>query len=297
MDRPIALRDGRRALAHGKAEEAIRLFWWLAEQTHLPEHEYNEAMEGLADAYIALDRERAAAFVFQYLGNYERAVAAFDGQHPEDLARVEEGHKNFKTAGRHFLEAGRLASAAICLERAGTMDRARLLWEQLRSEPNLEAYQGALVAFNHGRCCEAVGDSTAARRSMVEAVYLLEQAADEFESAGLRERAFDCYQVLLAMGAREKGAFENLAEGYLNSIRILKEDNLRYYVLQYYEDFQQQASEREEFHAAASLLREASDYCQRVGLPYDRHYQRRSSETWIVASDAVLARRLSAGLA
>jgi len=290
MDRPVALRDGRRKLAQGNAEEALRLFWWLAEQTHVPEHEYNEAMEGLAEAYSALNRHRAAAFVYHYLGQHERALSSFDSSHPEDLARVEQSRERYTAAGQHYLDADRPASAAICLEKASMMDRARLLWERLRADPQLrrETYQAALVAFNHGRCCEVLGDHPAARRSMIEAVHLLEQAADEFESAGTRERAFDCFQVLLAMGASEEGAFENLAEGYLNCIRILKADNLRYYVLQYYEDFQRQATERSELHAAATLLREASDYCQRVGLPYDRHYQRRSAEIWVRTSSAVL---------
>ena len=42
--------------------------------------------------------------------------------------------------------------------------------------------------------------------------------------------------VLLKLG-RDSGSYENLAEGYINCIRILKEDNLKFYVLQYYEDF------------------------------------------------------------
>lgn len=299
MDRPVALRDGRRKLAQGNAEEALRLFWWLAEQTHVPEHEYDEAMEGLAEAYVALGQRRAAAFVYHYLSDHERALSTFDPAHPEDLARVEESRERFEPAGQHYLDAGRPATAAICFEQANKLDRARLLWEQLRGDPKLrnETYQAALVAFNHGRCCEMLSDRIAARRSMVEAVHLLEQAADEFESAGTRERAFDCFQVLLAMGSSEEGAFENLAEGYLNCIRILKADNLRYYVLQYYEDFHRQAIDRGELHAAATLLREASDYCQRVGLPYDRHYQRRSAETWVHTSEAVLERGHPAELA
>ncbi len=292
MERPAALRDGRRNLASGRVDEALRLFWWLAEQTHVPEPEYKEAALGLAETYLALGRRRAAGFVFHYLGDVQRALANFGDAHREDSARVAEAQGDFAAAGRLYLEAKRLATAAICYEKAEVFDTARLLWEQLRSDPQLRAepYQAALAAFNHGRCCQALGDRQAARRSMIEAVHLLEEAADIFESAGTRERAFDCFQVLLAMGADKEGAFENLAEGYLNCIRILKADNLRYYVLQYYEDFQRQALEREEYHAAATLMREASEYCQRVGLPYDRHYQRRSAETWVATAVKVLDR-------
>ena len=75
-------------------------------------------------------------------------------------------------------------------------------------------------------------------------MHLLTSAADGFEAKGPRERAFDCYGVLLTIG--REGSFENLAEGYLNCIRILREDGLKYYVLQYYEDFQKLAEERTE---------------------------------------------------
>lgn len=292
MERPVAMRDARRALGAGRADEALRLYWWLAEQTHVPEQEYRESAYGLAESYRALGRQRAAGFVYHYLGDHQNAHASFGADHLEDIARVEEARERYADAGKQYLEAGRTATAAISYEKAEVFDTARLLWERLRVDPQLrkEPYQAALVAFNHGRCCAALSDKVAARRSMIEAVHLLEEAADIFESAGTRERAFDCFQVLLAMGADEEGAFENLAEGYLNCIRILKADNLRYYVLQYYEDFQRQAFEREEYHAASTLLREAGDYCQRVGLPYDRHYQRRSAEAWVRTAGEVLER-------
>ena len=44
---------------------------------------------------------------------------------------------------------------------------------------------------------------------------------------------------------RDSGSYENLAEGYINCIRVLKEDNLKFYVLQYYEDFLRISLERE----------------------------------------------------
>jgi hypothetical protein len=92
--------------------------------------------------------------------------------------------------------------------------------------------------------------------------------------------------VILTLG--KEGAFENLAEGYLNCIRILREDNLRYYVLQYYEDFQELALERGELHAAATLFREAADFTRRQNLPYERHYRRRAAETHVAAAEATL---------
>src|SRR5690606_21846534 len=139
---------------------------------------------------------------------------------------------------------------------------ARVLWEQLAEDARLrdQPYTQGLVRFNLSRACARLDDKAAARRHMIQAMHLLEAAADGFETQGMRERAFDCYQVIMTIG--KEGSFENLAEGYLNCIRILREDNLKYYVLQYYEDFQQLALQRGELHAAATLFREAAEYAR-----------------------------------
>src|SRR5262249_37059769 len=154
--------------------------------------------------------------------------------------------------------------------------RARDTWANLVSEPRLRdrPYERALVHFNLGmaiqRAAAAAAEVTARRsapavpapppvpatpfdrsdvtRHLVAAQRLLEQVADDYETAGERERAFDCYQILLKLG-QDSGSFENLSEGYLNCIRILKEDGLKFYVLQYFEDFLELALGREEFHA------------------------------------------------
>jgi hypothetical protein len=138
----------------------------------------------------------------------------------------------------------------------------------------------ALAHFNLGMASMRVdAESGAGRRALVDSQRRLEQVAEDFETRGERERAFDCYQILLKLG-RDSKQFENLAEGYLSCIRVLKDDNLKFYVLQYYEDFVKLALERGELHAAATLFQEASDYAVRTGLPYDRHYQAKAAETW-----------------
>jgi hypothetical protein len=119
-----------------------------------------------------------------------------------------------------------------------------------------------------------------ARRALVESQRKLEQVADDFEQAGELERAFDCFQILLKLG-KDSAQFENLAEGYVNCIRALREDNLKFYVLQYYEDFIKLALDRGELHAAATLYQEAAAFAARAGLPYDRHYQHKSALTWV----------------
>jgi len=66
-------------------------------------------------------------------------------------------------------------------------------------------------------------------------VTALEEAADRFEVLGLRERAFDCFNALSAIGSTTH-TFEHSLEGRANAIRILREDYLRQYALQQYDD-------------------------------------------------------------
>ena len=129
-------------------------------------------------------------------------------------------------------------------------------------------------------------NSTEARRALIESQRKLEQVADDFEQVGELERAFDCFQILLKLG-KESAQFENLAEGYVNCIRVLRDDNLKFYVLQYYEDFIKLALERGELHAAATLYQEAAAFAARAGLPYDRHYQHKSALTWMKCAEQV----------
>ena len=146
-------------------------------------------------------------------------------------------------------------------------------------------YEAALVHFNYGLAAVRLDASSGeARRALIESQRKLEQVADDFEQVGELERAFDCFQILLKLG-KESAQFENLAEGYVNCIRVLRDDNLKFYVLQYYEDFIKLALERGELHAAATLYQEAAAFAARAGLPYDRHYQHKSALTWIKCAE------------
>ncbi len=109
---------------------------------------------------------------------------------------------------------------------------------------------------------------------------LVEEAADHFESVGQRERAFDCFQVLVQIG-RESGMFEDVLEGFVNCIRILREDHLKYFALQYFEDALSAAKERQEFSAAATIAREVSEYARALGMaPTSAHYVLQQAELW-----------------
>jgi hypothetical protein len=149
-------------------------------------------------------------------------------------------------------------------------------------------YELALAKINYGLTLLRLGHERA-RLALADATTAVEEVADQFETEGLRERAFDCYQLLARIGA-EAGAFENIAEGYLNSVRILRDDGLKLDALRLYEAFVTLARRASEWHAAAGILREAADYCTRAALPYADDLRLRSAEAWMkAATEAQLA--------
>ncbi len=81
----------------------------------------------------------------------------------------------------------------------------------LLSSSGSDFYAAGLARFNLARTSRRTGDKAAAREAVVAAVHLLEEAADRYETIGQRERAFDCYQVLIAVG-RESQEFEHVLE-------------------------------------------------------------------------------------
>jgi tetratricopeptide (TPR) repeat protein len=287
IDKRDTLRRAQRALDERQPDRALDYLWSLIDRAHLPDEEFGSYLAAMVQAYTDLGRKRAAGSILLYLGQMD-AAWRYAAEAPTDLARVAIAAGRHADAAKQFEAAGWLGHAAIQLEIAGEDRAARVLWERLAEDHRLREvlYTQGLVYFNLGRACERLGDRAAARRAKVQSMHLLAAAADGFETQGLRERAFDCYQVLLTLG--KEGAFENLAEGYLNCIRILQEDNLKYYVLQYYEDFQEMALEEGELHAAATLFREAADYARRHNLPYERHYRFRAAATHAAAAEKTL---------
>ena len=280
-------RRAQRAIQARRFDEALSSLWVLVDRPQLESEPFREHVRMLASCFSALGLHRALAAALLFLGDVgesERVVKT-----PLDRARIAAQRKDHAAAAREFEAAGWLGHAAIALEEQRNDTGARILWEQLAESPRLasDSYTRGLVRFNPGRVCLRLGDRRAGRKSVVEAMHLLTAAADGFEASGLRERAFDCYGVLLSIG--REGSFENLAEGYLNCIRILREDGLKNYVVQYYDDFGELAVQRKELHAAATLFREAADYARRQSLPYVRHYRKRSAQAHLAAANEGLA--------
>lgn len=271
-------------VAQGRFQEAERYYRELVAQTHVIDYEYDDWLRNLADIYRRLQRRREAGFIQLYLHYFDMARESFPGDEGmAERARIFEVEKRWLDAAVLYEKAHLTVHAAVAYEKANKPDLAAATWESLLKHPALRDrdYEQALVAFNYGMAMSRQDEeSGSGRRSLIDSQRRLEQVADDFETSGERERAFDCYQILLKLG-KDSGQFENLAEGYLNCIRVLKDDNLKFYVLQYYEDFIKLALERSELHAAATLFQEAADYAVRTGLPYDRRYQAKAAESWV----------------
>ncbi|MCX5741433.1 MAG: HEAT repeat domain-containing protein [Proteobacteria bacterium] len=268
----------------GRWAEAERNYRELIGQTHVINYEYDDWLRRLGEIYRHLGRGREASFIYLYLHYFDMARQQLAGdEHVGLRARIAEIEKKWPEAATLYQQAKLPVHAAVAFEKAKLYPEACAAWKGLLHHPHLGSrpYETALVYFNYGRSAVRLeAGSSEARRALIESQRKLEQVADDFEQVGELERAFDCFQILLELG-REKTQFENLAEGYVNCIRVLRDDNLKFYVLQYYEDFIKIALERNELHAAATLYQEAAAFASRAGLPYDRHYQHKSALTWM----------------
>jgi tetratricopeptide (TPR) repeat protein len=279
--RPVhELRDeARGALSRGDLARAQGALYAALQHTVAREEDYVAATSELRDVLGRMGDYRGALTLDWYAGS-ERTQKALIQQVPAiDRARTllawadrasdrDRAAATYARAADEYEAAGLVAQAAIARERGGDFGRARALWSRLSqvlSASSADYYAAGLARFNLARTSTRTGDAAAAREAVVASVHLLEEAADRYETIGQRERAFDCYQVLIAIG-RESGEFEHVLEGYVNVIRILREDHLRYYALQSYEEAVGAAEKQGEVSAAATLAREMSAYARKEGL-------------------------------
>ena len=298
LDDLYVLRDRARAAANrGDFDGAAGALLSAAGQTHVAEHDYVAVLRPLEDVLGKRGDQRGAMTILGYLSSsdptaWKRAASILPHVPPVDRARILAAQGRMAEAARETEDAGLVAAAAIYREKAKDWAAARALWSRLAhvTERGNDAYVAALVRFNLARAARQCGDVPRAREAIVASVRLLEEAADHFESVGLRERAFDCFQVLVQIG-RESGAFEDVLEGFVNCIRILREDHLKYFALEYFEESIAAAAERGETSAAATLAREAADYARSLGLAATgASYAMRQAELWQVVAKQQLDR-------
>ncbi|MBI4950717.1 MAG: HEAT repeat domain-containing protein, partial [Myxococcales bacterium] len=302
--------QARQALRAGNGGEALNLLWQALDKTTAREAEY-QAM--LVDLRALLARQRmfrAALSVDWYRGDGEAERELLEQVPVADRARTLESwaelerdpgraKKRWAAAAEVYEEAALPARAAVCRERALDFEQARVLWSRLASalEDGPDRYAAALARFNLARASNVLGDKAGAHQAVVGSVHLLEEAADRYEQIGQRERAFDCYQVLLAIG-KQSDEFEHVLEGIVNAVRILREDHLRYYALQQYEEALGMARERGEFAAGATLASEMAQYAAAQGMPQlAAHGIRTSALMWQSVAEAAQKSGLPAELA
>jgi len=288
LDELYYLRErARQAAGRGNYDEAISALLTAAQQTQVAESDYVSVLRPLEQAFARRGDGRAGLTVAWYLAqsdkdDFKRALGFMNNVPHVDRARTIAATGDMAQAAREMENGGLVAAAAICREKANDWRGARALWSRLSQVQSGEAdaYNAALVQFNLARCAKQCNDARQAREAIVAAVHLLEEAADQFESVGQRERAFDCFQVLVQIG-REGGMFEDILEGFVNCIRILREDHLKYFALQYFEDALTAAKERREYSAAATLAREAAEYARALGLQAaSSHYTLVQADLW-----------------
>ncbi len=281
----------------GRHADALVHLRHLVEVVDRIDFEYEEWLRAMVECLRALALSREAAACSAYLGATE---APGPGMLEQQRLRAQAGNDQARRgmqllgiylsrAGEHgaaaqwFAGAGMPVHRAIELERASQDAEAAQLWQEIMTADELRdrPYELALVKINYGLCLFRLGHDRA-RMALSEATTAVEEVADHFETESLRERAFDCYQLLARLGS-EAGAFENVAEGYLNSVRILRDDGLKLDALRLFEAFITLARRAGEWHAAAGILREAADYCTRAALPYADDLRLRSGEAWLRA--------------
>ena len=283
----------------GRLEEAEQALLLAAAETHVADEDYVTILSPLADLLARRGNARGALTVLWYLAGREPNVWASCNERlppvpPVDRGRTLAAQGRLGDAAREMEAAGLLAAAAIYREQAEDWKGARALWARLaqamQTAVGVDAYSAALVQCNLARSAQRCGDGGQAHEAIVLAVRLLEEAADHFEAVGLRERAFDCFQVLIQLG-REHETFEDVVEGFVNCIRILREDHLKTFALHFLEEAIDVARERNELSAAATLALEASHYARTTGhLDKAREYTRLQGELWRQAAREHLTR-------
>ncbi len=216
FDDPHMLRDrARSAVDRGDFEGAIEALLAAAAHTYWAEHDYVTILRPLEQSFEKCRMPRSALTVAAYLASRDeaaskRAESILPRVPHADRAPVLASQGRMTDAAHQMEQAGQIAAAAIYREKAREWGAARALWSRLSSrlsadaEKGEQAYVTALVRFNLARCARHCGDAAQAREAIVASVGLLEEAADHFESIGRRERAFDCFQVLVQIG-REGG--------------------------------------------------------------------------------------------
>jgi tetratricopeptide (TPR) repeat protein len=270
-----------RLVRTGRLREAREALLGGLEQTWAPEQTVAPAVRELGQVLATLGEARGAIGCAWYAGDEAAAEALMPQVAASDRARtlarraraVPEADPRARAlwarAASEYEAETLVAHAAICREKAGEHGSARALWSRLcdriAASEQRDLYAEALARFNLARTSRALEEPRAAHDAVVASVRLLEEAADRFEALGMRDRAFDCYHVLVAVGS-ESATVEHSIEGYVNLVRILREDEFGRYAVSFYERAIELVRARGELVVAASLAREMAGFARAQAL-------------------------------
>jgi hypothetical protein len=273
-----ALSRGLELVSRGSAEQGLGMLLSAAWEVDADPRDYDGVLSALRRAYGTLDRPRALATLAWFAGANAVDLGQLRGAPAVDLARTHRLLGDEPSAAKLFEEGGFLAHAAVARERAGDFTGARALWSRLAHRLSSgegtsaaaaeQAYVLGLIRYNVARNSPTSRADRTRRDAIVSAVAALEDAAARFEAIGMRERAFDCYNALSAIGETAK-TFEHVLEGRVNAIRILREDHLQQYAMQQFDEAIGVAEASGEYAAAATFAREALSYARALGLDAD----------------------------
>ena len=257
----------------------------LLHETYVSDFEYDDWLRGLADSQQGIGQPLAAGFVYLYLHYFDKALECFQrANSPLDLALCYESQGKHAEAAQLYQREHQQVRAACSWEHLGRFDLALPLWERLLGSIDRERdpYAAALALLNWVHCAkQAIPDEEALiKRRLVAALVALEGIADEREQQGMLDEALDCYMLMIQIGLEQR-AFENLSEGYINAIRILKERGRMLTALRYYAGIGKTGSLWGEHHAVATLYREAAEDVQRAGMLYANYYLEQAAQAWV----------------
>ncbi len=281
-----------RLVSSGRHHEAISKLRELLHYTYVRDTTYDDWLRALADSYRAINRPIPAGYIYLYLHYFDMAHESFtQARAPLHLAVCEEIRGNHREASRLFMESGRHVRAAINLEAGKEWGPAVNMWGQARDRINRDddPFPYALATVNLALALRQLGELEAVRPLFVEAIQRLEALADEWEGFGFLEEALSAYHVLCLIGQTEQ-RFENLAEGYCNAIRLLREQGQTYRVFRYYAALAKHGSNLGEDQAVASLHRETADYALRTGTYYRKYYLNQAAEAYIRVANNTIER-------
>jgi tetratricopeptide (TPR) repeat protein len=265
---------GQVLAANGDRRGALACAWYLRDG--------NEPVATLGDDGILLvDRARTESMLGDRGTDHDGA---------DSLSRTAAVHR--ERAARAFAESGRPARAAFEYEAAGKVDEAAAVFARLAGDPRLhdDPYVAGLVRYNVARTERRLGTRTPSDAAEV-AAGCFEAAAARFLDEGQRERAFDCYEMLVAVGTLT-GAFEHRLEGFVNAIRVLTEDDLRAHAIAAYERAMFAATAAGEHAAAATLAADLGVFATRRNMTaMARRAAELRGDAFLAAARAAVSRR------